>query len=838
MINYSISWSAKDTPRAVVPPDPLNEGIAAHRRRDLDLAIRLYLHALASRPNRVVACYNLAVALIDAGLGFTSVPFLNRAVMLAPTSETISYARLYGLIRSDRLEEAARFIDDCANRGFSSETIERWRDSIPPGATALHPAPQLVSPLPALAANEPPDRAPNLPTVTAMQAQLEEVFADALRDYQRGWLAKVIDDLEPLIAAHPSWGEGHHLRGLALAMQKRFDEAVVLLRRASVLLPGRAEIPDHLAVACLRLGDSVGARAAFEQSLTLNPMRAETWNNAADAALDQGALVEAFQSALQAVRLKPDLVDSNRCLLQAAADLERETGAPTGALATAVHTVKAGVENPEHALTIASLLVRIGEYSHAVEVLEGSRLRFGERPSKLLGELAFNRRHLCDWRSWEERHAILIERIRHGHPAAVSAFSSLSLPGLTSADLLKVARQRAAEYQRWVERGAELRPAPARTPGSRLRIGYLSADFQEHATAYLAASVFERHDRARFEVFAYSTEPDDGGPMRRRLRQGFEHFVDVRSMTDLEAAQRIRDDGIDILIDLKGYTRHGRVEILALRPCPLQVSWLAFPGTLGASFIDYVIVDPVVVPPDRAVLFDEALAYLPDAYAPVDDRRQVAPAPSRTDAGLPPAGFVFSCFNDPYKITPDIFDRWCKILAAVPDSVLWLYAKTGEVIGNLRQEAAARGVSPDRVLFAQRVPQAQHLARLALADLVLDTSPYNAHTTASDALWMGVPVLTCPGETFASRVAASLLSASGLSDLVMTDMDEYQARAIRLALNPGELASLKARLAQAREHSAFFDTARFTRNLEALYARIHARYDQGLPPALLEPSAV
>ncbi len=326
--------------------------------------------------------------------------------------------------------------------------------------------------------------------------------------------------------------------------------------------------------------------------------------------------------------------------------------------------------------------------------------------------------------------------------------------------------------------------------------------------------------------------------MRQRLLSAFEHFIDIGPLSFDEAARRIRDDGIDLLIDLKGYTRDARTEILALRPSPIQVNWLGFPGTIGASFIDYVIVDPVVVPEDQAPYYDEALAYLPNAYAPLDDRRRMAAIPSRSEAGLPDAGFVFCCFNNPYKITPEIFDRWCNLLQSVPGSVLWLFASNDTAPQHLIAEAQARGIASERLLFAPKVSQEEHLARLTLADLCLDTLPYNAHTTASDALWVGVPMLTCPGEGFPSRVAASLLTAAGMPELITQDLDDYERRALHLATHPDELAAIRRKLVDAKQGAPFFKTERFTRDLEALYRRMWEGYEQGQPRICLPPIPV
>ena len=521
-------------------------------------------------------------------------------------------------------------------------------------------------------------------------------------------------------------------------------------------------------------------------------------------------------------------------LLSAVCALRLAQGDRPAALMAATQSLAAGGATPMHAFTIAELLAEMGRRAEAVELLRDARVRFGDRPRALAGGLLSNQRHLCDWRDWTAQAAALSERIRAGDGSAMEPFAALSHPGLTQNDLRNVARAHGARFRTWTDStGASAQP-DARRPGARLRIGYLSSDFRRHAMASLLASLFEDHDRDRFEISAYAIGPADDSPMRRRLRSAFDHFTELRDLSHEAAARRIRDDGIDILVDLNGYTRHARPEILGQRPAPIQVNWLGFPGTMGVPFIDYLIADPIVVPPESADAYDEALAYLPDSYQPVDMRRPVGPTPTRAVAGLPEQGFVFCCFNNPCKLTPEVFDGWCGLLKDLPDAVLWLYDPDEPVRLNLIREAAARGLPAERLVFAPKCPEhADHLARVALADLFLDTQPYNAHTTASDALSVGVPVLTYPGQTFPSRVAASLLTAAGLPELIATDQRDYLDRARSLAGAPQELEDLRRRLIEARGTAPLFDSERFARALEDLYRRMWARRCEGLAPARL-----
>jgi predicted O-linked N-acetylglucosamine transferase (SPINDLY family) len=420
---------------------------------------------------------------------------------------------------------------------------------------------------------------------------------------------------------------------------------------------------------------------------------------------------------------------------------------------------------------------------------------------------------------------------------APSPFWFLAVPGSTPAE-----QRRCAEV--WGRAVAEsvqatrLSPAQESDRGAgRIRLGYLSSDLNEHAVATVIAEVIELHDRHRFEVVGYSYGSDDGSAARRRLVRAFDRFVDVRPLSFVDAARHIREDGIDILIDLNGYTRHARTEIVALRPAPVQVSHLGYPGTMGAEFIDYLISDFFVTPPEAAGGYSEALAVLPDCYQPQDRQRPIGDSPPRATCGLPEDGFVFCCFNQPYKIAPDIFDVWCRLLQTVPGSVLWLWKANPWIEGNLRGAAAARGIAPDRLVFADYAPLAEHLARQQLADLFLDTFPYNAHATASHALWAGVPIVTRAGQTFASRVAGSLLRAAGLPELVTRTLDEYFQLSLNLATDRMALGRLRDRLAANRLTAPLFDTLRYVRNLEALYAEMHRRRVAGEAVRSIKPVA-
>jgi predicted O-linked N-acetylglucosamine transferase (SPINDLY family) len=380
---------------------------------------------------------------------------------------------------------------------------------------------------------------------------------------------------------------------------------------------------------------------------------------------------------------------------------------------------------------------------------------------------------------------------------------------------------------------AKLPPAPRHARGKRLRIGYLSSDFHTHATAALLADVLEQRDRERFEVVLFSHGRDDASPMRQRIEAACDRFVDVRHLGLRETAAAMREARIDIAVDLKGFTADNRLGALAARPAPVQASWLGFPGTSGADFIDYIIGDPVVTPLEHAAWYSECIAQMPVCYQPNDARRP-RPGPAAREAhGLPRDAFVLGSFNHPFKITPALFDAWAAILRAIPEAIVWQRNGGAQATENLRREAQRRGVDPARLVIAPDLPMQAHLERLSAADLALDTWPCNGHTTTSDALWAGVPVVTIKGLPFASRVAASLLHAVGLPELVCDDIDAYVKRVIALHGQPDERAALRARLVAARDHAPLFDSRRFAHDLERLYERMWARHQAGLPPQAL-----
>jgi predicted O-linked N-acetylglucosamine transferase (SPINDLY family) len=437
--------------------------------------------------------------------------------------------------------------------------------------------------------------------------------------------------------------------------------------------------------------------------------------------------------------------------------------------------------------------------------------------------LAHAYQHACKWGELQSisqaiRASVMREE-QKGDP--VAPFSFIALPGTSAAEQLACARQYALyTYRSYAERRLPALTQTVKRREGKLRIGYCTADFKQHPVAFLMAEVFELHDRDRFEIHAYSYGIDDQSPIRKRIENAFDEFNDIRAYSIEDAARAIRADGIDILVDLTGYTEDGRTEIFAFKPAPIQVSYLGFLGTSGTDFMDYILADDFLVPAGQEAHYSERVKRLP-SYQANDRQCTIAARPSRADLGLPEHGFVFCNFNQTYKILPDVFNTWLRLLRNTPDSVLWLYANNTQAILNLRNTAADVGIAHDRLIFAPMLPLDQHLARLQCADLFLDTLPYNAGTTASNALWAGLPVVTCAGETFSSRMAGSLLTAIGLPELITYDLQSYYQLALELANTPDKLVEIKNKLNRMKDSSLLFDSATFTHSLENAFREMY-----------------
>ena len=615
---------------------------------------------------------------------------------------------------------------------------------------------------------------------------LQARFREGMALHRQGDLDAAARIYQEILEREPTHFDTTHMLGVVRLQRRQTVEGIALIRQAIALNGASASAHVNLGKALLGERRPDEALACFDRAIAVDPASVEAHAHRADIMLGQRRPEEALKSYRAAADLRPN-----------EAALHRNCG---------------------------HLLVMLRRHDEALAGYDRA-FRLAPELTGVEGHRLYAKMHLCDWRDWDADCGHLIASVRSGKPAT-QPFIFLAVPS-SPADQLRCANAWTAQH---------FKAAPPRWRGEqyrhqRIRIAYLSADFRQHAASVLMAGMFESHDRARFEISAVSLGGDDGSPMRKRMTAAFEHFIDAHELGDDAVADLLRAREIDIAVDLMGYTTNSRTGIFARRPAPVQAHYMGFAGTMGAPFLDYVIADRTVIPDAMRAFYSEKVVTLPNSYFVNDTGRPIGErAFSRAELGLPERGFVFCCFNGSHKITPDVFDGWMRILKQVNGSVLWLLAEHAATMDNLRKEAAARGVDPKRLVFARRIPPAAHLARHRAADLFLDTLPYNAHTTACDALWAGLPVLTRSGETFAGRVAASVLGAIGLRELVTETAADYERRAAALAADPARLAAIRGRLARNRLSMPLFDTRLFTGHMEAAFVAMHRRHQAGQPP--------
>jgi protein O-GlcNAc transferase len=781
-----------------------NLAIIAAQEGDLAQAESLFRRVVAARPNYPEGHNNLGALLQQQGRLDEAIAEHRRAIALRP-DYAAAHLHLGNVFkRQGKLDEALGSYENalklkpdlaeaCNNLGVVLQSQGKFAEALAAYERAVKLRPGDI------------EAAYNRAVALQQQGNREEAeraYRDILRQspnrfvyvnlggllQEQGRLDEALAAFDAALTLDPDYAEAQFNRGVALQQQGRLDAAIEAYKQSLRLRPDYIEAATNMGIALQEMGWLGEAAAAFEHAAKLRPDAAGPHNNLGIALLAGGQAAEAVAAFQRALALKPDYAEAFYNLGNA----WRELGKPEGAIAA-----------------------------------YGQALRLRPDDAEAFSQLVYQRWRACDWSSFTADRQKLLDLVRQG--ARVPPFFLL-VTDAGPAEQLACARRWVEPFARAVVPLPAPPPVPRERKGERIRIGYLSADFHQHATAHLATELFERHDRARFEVFAYSYGPDDGSPMRRRLDRAFDRFVDIRPLSHAHAAQRIRADEIDILIDLKGHTLNARTATLAARPAPIQVNYLGYPGTMGAAFMDYIIVDRIVAPSEQQPYFTEKLVTLPGCYQP-NGRRKSAAAPTRRECGLPAEGFVFCCFNNTYKITPQLFDIWIGLLKRVPGSVLWLLESNDLARRNLRREAEQRGVDPVRLVFAPVRPIAEHLARHRHADLFLDTVPCNAHTTASDALWAGLPVLTCAGATFAGRVAASAVTAAGVPELIAPSLAAYEQFALDLALTPARLRDLRERLERNRATEPLFDMATYVRNLETAYARMWERWRAGEPPA-------
>jgi protein O-GlcNAc transferase len=689
----------------------------------------------------------------------------------------------------------------------------------------------------------------------AERVHLEALLGEAARCYQAGRFDAADRACRQVLAVDPHSVVALHISGLVALQAGANETAADMLVRAIALNPGLADLHAAAAVAFDRLGRFDEALDYYRRALALDPADPEALYNCGNLLLKLKRYDDAIEHYSRATALAPQLAEAfnnrghalfalKRCG-EALADFEHALAikpgfvsalANRGAVLIELRWYDEGVASCEAALALdpryvpalanrANGLFELRRFPEAARDFERV-LALDPDYDYAAGRALYSRLLTCDWTEYERDMAAVARKVASGGRAAIP-FMFLNM-----SDSVAERRQCAETFSRDKYPAGQPIWRGERYAHDRIRVAYLSADFRQHPMAYSMAGLFDAHDRSGFETLAISFGPDPQDAMRRRLESAFDRFLDVRTMADRDIALLLRELEVDIAVDLMGYTNNCRPAILTPRPAPVQVNYIGFAGTMGAEYIDYIMADRFVIPESARSYYSEQVVYLPDTYWPTDNRLQMGEAvPSRTDAGLPETGFVFCCFNQSYKIAPPMFDVWMRLLRQVDGSVLWLVQDNAEAERNLRREAERRGIAPARLVFAPRVPIGEYLARFRLSDLFLDTLPFNAHTTASDALWAGLPLVTCAGSSFASRVAGSVLSAIGLPELITTSLADYEALALRLARDGELFGGIKTALARHRDTFPLFDTERFSRHIERAYRTMWDRYQRGEPPA-------
>lgn len=604
-----------------------------------------------------------------------------------------------------------------------------------------------------------------------------------------------LSQLQQAIKLNPQDPALHYELGNLYLQSDQTNEAVTCYSAALKLSPNHPQILLQLGNTYSALGLFAEAVSYFQKATRADPTNAAAHFNLGNALRELGKTGQAAASYYVALELAPSDAD--------------------------IHN------------NLGNVLRELGQLDEAIACYKAA-LRLNPALHHAKVHLVHQKQHICDWQGLDENVQEIQKWVLDVPQAQISPFAFLAMPNTTATEQQKCAQNWLKNrYSKLINNKNIIFTYPNRSK-KKLKIGYLSSDFRLHPLAFLITELIELHDRSQFEIYAYSYAIDDKTPERKRLEKAFDHFIDIRPLSLTAAAQRINADEIDILVDLTGFTQTSRSGIAALRPAPIDVNWLGFPGTMGdlngTPLFDYILSDAFITPPEQAAYYSEKLALLPDCYQPNDRKRPIGKTLSRKDCGLPENAFVFCCFNQTFKILPSMFDIWMRLLKAKSNSVLWLLECNPWAKENLCREARLRDIDASRLIFAPRVSIADHLARHTLSDLFLDTLPYNAHTTCSDALWMGLPVITCVGDSFASRVAGSLLKAANLPELITYSLEEYELGALQLANNPNELAAIRHKLAQNKEALPLFDTRRFAQHLEQTYQIMRQTHLTGQPP--------
>ena len=849
-----------------------NRGNALKFLKRLDEALASYDKAIALKPEYSDAHYCRAVVLQDLKRLDEALASYDQAIALKPDMFKAHYNRGYVLEDLKRPDEALvsydqsiilkpDYADAFNNRGNVLRVLKRPDEALasydraialkPDYADAFHNRGNALQDL-----KRPDEALASYDQAIALKPDYADAFnirGDDPRHLK--CLEEALASYDQAIALKPDYADAHYNRGVALQNLKHLEEALASYDRAIALKPDYADAFNNRGNVLRDLNRMDEALASYDKAIVLKPDMVEAFHNRGNAFQDIKRMDEALASYDGAIALKIDIADAFNGRGNALRDLKRLDEALAsydkaialkpdmieayGNRGNALRDLKRLDEalasydsaiaiKPDIAVSHHNRGITLADLKRLEEALSSYDKALALKPDYefLFGLKLYTQTRLCDWgeisNQLPQLESDLIERRKVTNPFPVLGLTDKPELQLLASKIYADTKYPPCQF---------LGDFNLRKPDGKIRIGYYSADFHNHATAYLMAELFEAHDSQMFELHGFSFGPDANDEMRQRVSNGLDYFYDVTNQSDREVAKMSRDLGIDIAVDLKGFTLHSRTGIFAERCAPIQVNYLGYPGTMAAPYIDYIVADKTLIPEDSQVYYTEKVVYLPHSYQVNDSKRKISDRIiTRQEVGLPENGFVFCCFNNNYKILPTTFDGWMRILKQVSDSVLWLLDDNPTASNNLRREAKARGVEPSRLVFAKRMELDDHLARHRLADLFIDTLPCNAHTTTSDALWAGLPVLTLIGKSFAGRVAASLLNAMDLPELITDVQDQYEARAIELAINPPMLARIKEKIERNRLCSPLFNGQLFARHIEAAYMTMYQRYQSGQEP--------
>ena len=795
----------------------LEKGLYFHRQGDLEKAEKNYREILDVTPMNADALHFLGVLSNQKQENKAAIDLITRAIQIFP-NRPIYHNNLGNAYRdSGRCDQAIA----CYQRALQikSDLVETYINM----GIAYHQLAELDRAVCAYqkAIKLKPDSAEayyNLGNTFKEQ----QLFEEAISCYRR---AAVIN---------PMFIEAYYNLAGSLEQQSRLDEAIECLNQCLRIKPQWAEVYNNLGNLLNQKGLSDAALSSYQQAIEIKPGLYEAHNNLGNALKYRGRFAEAIDCYQKALQYRPDYTEAYQNM--GAAFTEQ------GRLEEGIGCFQKAIQlRPDFAEAYNFLGLCFERQAKVAEAISSFEKAIQIKPNyvEAYSYLIHQYQHNCDWQRMMQFSKRLDELNRQAvdnrKSCAEPPFISMARHSDLSQDLIN-----ARAWCRKIVEPLQNLKLPflfesRRSETRKLAIGYLSCDFHNHATAHLMRRVFGLHDREKFEINCYSHGPDDHSNYRKQIREQSDQFIDIRELSHIDAARRIYADKVDILVDLKGHTKDARLGILACRPAPIQVHYLGFPGTTGADFIDYLISDKIVTPIEHAPFYSEKLVFLPHSYQVNDAQQEIAPRVwQKEELGLPRNSFIFSSFNLPYKIDPVMFDCWMRILSQIPHSVLWLFNGGETTTKNLKQEARIRGIDPRRLVFADKLPKAEHLARLRLADLALDTRIVNGHTTTSDSLWAGVPVITLQGGHFASRVSASLLNAIGLSEMTTRNLDAYERLAVRLAKHPAEHQKIKAKLSVNRLTQPLFDTHGFVGHLEAAYQKMWCLFAAGQAPQQFE----